>query len=116
MDFKKQRSIYQQIADQLCDRIAAGEWKPDERIVSVRDLATELQVNVNTVMRSFERLQWQEIIYTRRGMGYYVAPDGPSKVAALQRQQFLEEVVPALRQRMRQLGITVKDLEQYLNQ
>ncbi|MDY5968933.1 MAG: GntR family transcriptional regulator [Bacteroidales bacterium] len=116
MDFKKQKSIYQQIADQLCDRIVAGEWKPDERMVSVRDVATELQVNTNTVLRSFDYLQQQGIIYNRRGIGYFLATDAPMKVKALQRKQFFEEDLVPILQKMRLLGITFEEIKKELNQ
>ena len=66
MDFKKQKPIYQQIADTLCERIVGGQWKGDDRIPSVRDVAIQLGVNPNTVMRSFDHLQQAEIIYNRR--------------------------------------------------
>ncbi len=54
MDFKKQKPIYLQIADTLCERIVAGEWQVDERVPSVRDVAAELGVNPNTVMRTYD--------------------------------------------------------------
>ncbi len=110
MDFRKQKPIYEQIAEQLCNRIAAGEWKPNERMVSVRDVATELQVNPNTVLRAFDYLQQQDIIYNRRGVGYFVASDGPRRVKALQRKQFFEEELPPILQKMKVLGITLEDL------
>ena len=54
MDFKKQKPIYLQIADTLSERILAGEWQVDERVPSVRDVAAELGVNPNTVMRTYD--------------------------------------------------------------
>lgn len=116
MDFKKQKSIYQQIADQLCDRIIAGEWKPGERIVGTRDMATELQVNINTVLRSYDYLQQQEIIYNRRGLGYFIADDAPTRVKALQRKLFFEEDLAPIIQKMRLLGITFEEIKKEMNQ
>jgi DNA-binding transcriptional regulator YhcF (GntR family) len=69
MDFRKQKPIYLQIVDRMSERIVAGEWSEDERVPSVREVAAELGVNPNTVMRTFEYLQNAEIIYNRRGMG-----------------------------------------------
>ena len=57
MDFKKQKPIYLQIADTMCERILSGEWKSDERIASVREVAEQLGVNPNTALRSFDYLQ-----------------------------------------------------------
>lgn len=113
MDFKKQRPIYQQIADALCERIVDGEWKVDDRIPSVRDVAVQLGVNPNTVMRTFDHLQQAEIIYNKRGVGYFVSIDATDRILALQRKDFIEEDLPAFRQKMKLLGLTFNDLKQY---
>jgi DNA-binding transcriptional regulator YhcF (GntR family) len=75
MQFRETVSIYLQIADYICERILLREWKVDERIPSVRELAMQLEVNPNTVMRTYEFLQQQNIIYNQRGIGYFVAAD-----------------------------------------
>ena len=110
MDFKKQKPIYQQIADTLCERIVGGEWKAEERIPSVRDIAIQLGVNPNTVMRTFEYLQGAEIIYNKRGVGYFVSPDASDKILALHRKEFLEDDLPAFIQKMKMLGLTLEDI------
>ena len=110
MDFKKQKPIYQQIADTLCERIVAGEWKGEERISSVRDIAIQLGVNPNTVMRTFEYLQGAEIIYNKRGVGYFVASDASDKILKLHRQEFLEEELPVFLQKMKMLGLSLDDI------
>ena len=110
MEFRKQKSIYQQIADRLMDQIVAGSPAADERMSSVRDVAVALGVNPNTVMRSFDYLQNEEIIYNRRGVGYFVSPDAKEKIIALQRREFLEEDLPVIRQKMKQLGISIEEL------
>lgn len=114
MDFKKQKPIYQQIADTLCERIVGGQWKGDDRIPSVRDVAIQLGVNPNTVMRSFDHLQQAEIIYNRRGVGYFVAPDAKERILQLQCKEFLDEELPAFMQRLNVLGMTLDDLKQYV--
>lgn len=111
MDFKKQNPIFQQIADQLCTRIVAGEWKSDERMVSVRDVAAQLQVNPNTVLRSFDLLQQGEIIYNRRGVGYFVAQDAKRKIIEMRRNSFFKEELPPLFQQMKVLGIGFYELQ-----
>lgn len=111
MDFKKQKPIYLQIADSLCERMVAGEWKADERVPSVRDVAVELGVNPNTVMRSFEYLQGLEVIYNRRGLGYFIAADAAEKIIREQRKSFLEDEWPAIAQRMKMLGISPDELK-----
>lgn len=113
MDFRKQKPIFQQIADRLCERIVAGEWESDGRIASVRDVAAELGVTPNTAMRSFEYLQQREIIYNRRGTGYYVSPDASERIIEMQRKEFLEEELPLILQKMKMLGLSLDDLKMH---
>lgn len=113
MDFKPQKPIYLQIADSLCERIVKGEWGAEERFPSVRDVAVELGVNPNTVLRSFDYLQSAEIIFNRRGVGYFLAADAAEKILGMQRQEFLQKELPALLQKIKLLGLTLKDLEAF---
>lgn len=110
MDFKKQKPIYLQIADTLCERIVASEWGVDERMPSVRDVAAELGVNPNTVMRTYEYLQGKEIIYNRRGVGYFVETKANERILKIHRQDFINDELPYLVQRMNMLGLTWEDL------
>lgn len=113
MDFKKQKPIYQQIADTLSDRIVASEWNPEERMPSVREVAMQLGVNPNTVMRTFDYLQQSEIIYNKRGVGYFVAADAPGKILDLRRKEFIDEDLPAFVQKMNLLGLTMDDIRKH---
>ncbi|MBQ9474167.1 MAG: GntR family transcriptional regulator [Bacteroidales bacterium] len=110
MDFKKQKPIYQQIADTLCERIVGGELAAEERVPSVRDVAMQLGVNPNTVMRTFDYLQSAEIIYNKRGVGYFVSSDATDRILALRRKEFMEEDLPAFVQKMNMLGLTFDDI------
>ena len=110
MEFRKQKSIYQQLADRLMDQLRAGTPPADGRMPSVRDVAVSLGVNPNTVMRSFDYLQQEGIIYNRRGVGYFASPDAKEKILAIQRREFLEEDLPVIKQKMRLLGISIDEL------
>ena len=110
MEFRKQKPISLQIADRLMEQILSGDPAEDERMPSVRDVATSMGVNPNTVMRTFEYLQGEEIIYNRRGVGYFVAADARKKILAEQRREFLEEELPLIKQRMKMLGIGIDEL------
>ena len=113
MDFKKQKPIYLQIADTMCERILNGEWKPDERIASVREVAEQLGVNPNTALRSFDYLQNAEIIFNRRGVGYFVAAEAKSRALNLQREYFLNEELPYCVSQMHVLGLSFDDLKRH---
>lgn len=110
MEFRKQKPIYLQIADRLMEQILQGEPAEDDRMPSVRDVAVNMGVNPNTVMRTFEQLQSEEIIYNRRGVGYFVSPDAKKRILAEQRRQFLEEELPLIRQKMQMLGISFEEV------
>ena len=111
MDFKKQKPIYQQVADTLCSKIVDGSYVAGGRMPSVRDVSVAMSINPNTVMRTFEYMQQAGIISARRGMGYYVEDDAVAKIKDLHRQEFLNDELPALMQRMSILGLTFADLE-----
>ncbi|MES2807791.1 MAG: GntR family transcriptional regulator [Bacteroidota bacterium] len=94
MNFKDKEAIYLQIADYVSEHITLGKWQPEEKIPSVRDLASALQVNPNTVMRTYEHLQQQEIVFNKRGLGLFVAPDAITRIKAARKERFLQQELP----------------------
>lgn len=74
------KAIYIQIADRICDEIVNGIYPPDSRLPSVREYAADIQVNANTVMRSYDRLSQKGYIYNRRGIGFFISPDARQKI------------------------------------
>ena len=91
MNFKESKAIYLQIADRICDEILLGQYPEEERIPSVREYAAIVEVNANTVMRSFDYLQVQNIIYNKRGIGYFVASGAKELIHSLRKDTFLKE-------------------------
>lgn len=115
-EFKPDKAIYLQMSERLCDDILSGRYKAGDRIPSVRELSEMLEVNTNTVVRAYDRLTRLEIIYTRRGMGYFVAENARSLILASRRKEFMEESIPELFRQMRLLGITMEELEERWNE
>lgn len=111
MEFQERKAIYLQLADHLCLDILQGTYKEDERIPSVRDFAADMEVNANTAVRTYEWMQMKEIIYTKRGLGYFVAPDAKAIIARMRREEFMNETLPALFRSMDALGISIEDVE-----
>lgn len=105
MQFDSNRPIYLQILDSICEQILDGKLEPDGRILSVREYGAQLGVNPNTIMRSYERLTNDGIIYNKRGLGYFIAPDARDKVLDIKRKEFMENVFPKIRRQMLLLGI-----------
>ena len=111
MQFKESQAIYLQIADYVCEKILLKEWKTDERIPSVRELAVQLEVNPNTVMRTFDFLQQQEIIYNQRGIGYFVAAAAYKNATQYRKEAFTEKDLPGIFRNMYLLGMELDDLK-----
>lgn len=110
MEFDNNKPIYLQISDSLCERILSGSLAPDDRILSVRELGAELGVNPNTVARSYEKLTDAGIIYTKRGLGYFVAPGANEIVLENERKKFMETELPLFVKRSALLGIDLKEV------
>lgn len=110
MQFNNSQAIYLQIADYICEKILLKEWKAEDRVPSVRELAVQLEVNPNTVMRTFEYLQQQEIIYNQRGVGYFVAPQAFKNTVALRKESFMERDLPSVFRNLHLLGMTIEEL------
>ena len=115
MEFKDKDAIYLQIAAYVSENILLGKWLPEEKIPSTRDLAVELEVNPNTVIRSYEFLQSQEVIVNRRGLGLFVATDGPEKIKAYRKERFIQQQLPEFFRNLYLLDIDIKDLQEMYN-
>ena len=110
MKFKESRPIYLQIADRICDEIHQGIYPEDGRIPSVREYAALVEVNANTVVRTYDYLQSQEIIYTRRGLGYFVSLGAGKKIFSLRKATFLSTELPEFFKQIRTLGIPIEEI------
>lgn len=110
IEFSDNKPIYRQIVDHACNLILDGRWEPAMRVPSVRELAADLGVNTRTVLKAMEELQDQEIIYSKRGMGFILADDAPGKVKEQLRKEFFEVSVPRLAAEMKMLSISVDEL------
>ena len=111
MKFKESKPIYLQIADRICDEILQGKYPEEERIPSVREYAATVEVNANTVVRSFDYLQGQDIVYNKRGSGYFVAADARNHILALRKEVFLRDELPDFLRQLKTLGIPLKEIE-----
>ena len=104
------KPVYLQLADVLMDDIVSRKYTDDGRVPSVREFAADHQVNVNTVARTYEYLTQRDIIYTRRGMGYFVWSGAAARVAEMRRQEFLNHDMGYFFGIMRSFGMTPDEL------
>lgn len=116
MDWKldKGRPLCPQIGEQICLRIATGEFQPNERLLSVRDVALAAGVNPNTVQHAFETLEHQGILYSVRGSGWYVTEDITLAKETLQR--LLADKTAAYFAAMNALGMTPQQTKTYVEE
>jgi DNA-binding transcriptional regulator YhcF (GntR family) len=111
MIFSNDKPIYIQMADRLCDEILSGVYQDDDRIPSVREYAVLLEVNTNTAVKAYEQLAREEVIYNKRGLGYFVTPGAKKQILKVRKQEFMKERLPELFRQMQLLGITLEDVK-----
>ncbi|MBA2499391.1 MAG: GntR family transcriptional regulator [Chitinophagaceae bacterium] len=104
------QAIYLQIADYICEKVLLQEWNPDDKVPSVRELAIQLEVNPNTVMRTYDFLKHQDIINDKRGIGYFITPQAFKSAIAYRKREFLEKELPTVYRIMNMLGLETEDL------
>ena len=115
MEFKNHKPIFLQIAELICDEILQGHYPEEERLPSVREYAARVEVNVNTVVRSYDWLSQKDIIYNKRGMGYFASPGAKDTIRQSLREAFFRETLPELASQMKKLGITAQEVGNVLN-
>jgi GntR family transcriptional regulator len=116
MEFSLPKGIYQQIADQMRDRILQGEWLEGERIPSIRELAVDVGVNPNTVTKSYQSLTDIKVIENQRGRGYFVALGAKEKILTDMREEFVRDELPKVARTMRLLDFGIDEfVEQCTN-
>ncbi len=115
MEFSEPKGIFQQIADQIRERILDGEWQAGERIPSIRELAIDLGVNPNTVTKSYQALMDRDIIENQRGRGYFVNAGAIATILDEMRIELVRDELPRLFRAMRILDIGIDELADYFS-
>jgi DNA-binding transcriptional regulator YhcF (GntR family) len=115
MEFKGSQPIYLQIADIICEKILRGEWKEGDRIPSIRELAASVEVNPNTVMRTFTLLQDKDIIVNQRGIGFFVSGKGQLKARAYMLENFITNDLSVTFRKMELLNMGINEIMELYN-
>jgi GntR family transcriptional regulator len=108
---RDKRPMYQQIMEQIVQRIAVGDWPPETPLPSIRQLATEIKVSVITVKRAYLELEREGVIVTQQGKGSWV--DGRMDLQNLQREELTQHLERSARL-ARSLGIPTDQLLEML--
>ncbi|WP_308167026.1 GntR family transcriptional regulator [Acetivibrio sp. MSJd-27] len=112
-NFHNNTPIYLQIVDEIKMQIISGNWKPGEKIASVREIAQEAGVNPNTVQRALSELERHELLFAQRTNGRFVTEDA-EMIKNIRREvatQKMKETLEALLQ----MGYTPKELEEIVS-
>ena len=112
MEFRENKAIYLQIIDYVFEQILMEKWHAGEKIISVRELASQLEVNPNTVARSYEMLQNQQMIYNKRGIGFLVDDNAIEKIRNQRREEFKKQELPEIFRSIYLLGIDFDALKE----
>lgn len=110
MEYSEHKPIYLQNVDLMQEKIVSGEWQEEERIPSVREMGALVGVNPNTVVRSYQLLETQEIIYNKRGLGYFVKSGAVARIKEIVKREFISNELPQFKARAAMLGITKEEL------
>ena len=107
LNYRDSRPIYEQVKDGLRRLIVTGALGPDEKLPSVRSMATELAINPNTIHRAYGELESEGYIYSVPGKGSFAAPvQAPMEVRRMELMEKLRELIAELKY----LGVTDSEL------
>ena len=115
LDSKSGVPVYRQIIEQVQFAIARGRLEPGEQLPTVRQLAVDLSVNPNTVVRAYRQLEIEGVLETQQGSGTFVGHKRP-EIDELERQRMLDQIVTELLARASSYGFTLDEVLEGLGQ
>ncbi|RPI33178.1 MAG: GntR family transcriptional regulator [Chloroflexota bacterium] len=112
LDFKSHEPIYLQIIEQIKHRLASGELQPGDQLPTVRQLATELRVNFNTIARAYRILDEEGVISTQHGRGTYILEPKLDDGGEQLKQQDLARLTRRFITEAEELGFSLEEITQ----
>lgn len=107
--------IYKQLRDRVAGLVMNGAIAEGDSVPSVRHVSAEQKINHITVAKAYQELVDEGVLEMRRGKGMFVLDGARHKLIAAERSKFEEFEIPALRERLAHLGISISELENALN-
>ena len=109
-DFNDSRPIYRQLRDRVVAMILDGDLNEGDPLPSVRNVSAEHRVNPLTVLKGYQQLVDEGLVEARRGLGMFVK-DGAAKLLLQgERERFLDEEWPRVRETIERLGLSPEEL------
>lgn len=102
--------IYRQLRDRVAAMILEGVFKEGDALPSVRNVAAEYRINPLTVQKGYQELVNEGVVEARRGLGMFVNPGARAHLLRDERQKFLGEEWPRIREMIERLGLTAEEL------
>lgn len=102
--------IYRQIADRIRADVLGGALGPDEQVMSTTRYAAHFRINPATAAKAFQQLVDEGVLYKRRGVGMFVAPDARDRLRARHRDRFFDDVVDPMVVEARAIGVPLDDV------
>lgn len=112
MEFHSSSTIYSQLAERIKKEILSGELKPGAKLPSVREMGIQVNVNPNTVQRTYHELEEMKIVETKRGQGTFVTEDHLALTDM--REQLKHEEIGEFVKGMQALGYSETEIEEGL--
>lgn len=106
--FHSSQPIYQQLAEKMKKQIIRGDLAPGDKLPSVRETGIEVNVNPNTVQRTYRELESMNIVETRRGQGTFVTEN--EEVVESIRQEMKTKLMESFFQGMHEMGYTHEEI------
>lgn len=103
--------IYVQIEESIISLIAAGQVQPGEQLPTIRELAADIRVNLNTVARAYFELDREGVISTQRGKGTFVSGRPDEKQIAKKRQMLLHSIIESALEEAHRLGYSAGEIK-----
>ena len=116
VEWNDKQPIYRQLRDLVAQRIMDGTFPEGEAVPSVRQVAADYQINHLTVGKAYQELVDADLLEKRRGLGMFVRQGARSALTRNEKQQFIDEEVPAFLERARVLGMDTRELAELLLQ
>ena len=103
--------IYVQIEDSIHSFISAGQLQPGDQLPTIRELAADIRVNLNTVARAYFELDREGVISTQRGKGTFVTGVLDKNQIERKRQRLLHSIIETALEEARSLGYSPAEIE-----
>ena len=115
IDTKSGVPFYRQIIEQIKFGVARGELKSGDRLPTVRQLAVDLSINPNTVIRAYRELEIEGVLDTQQGSGTFVGRHKP-EVDRLEKKRMVDQILTDLLARASSYGLSIDDVLEGLRQ